>query len=131
MKMLLACATLLLLPVWHASGQSAHFVSQPLPPSSEGLPVAIRAPKVKFPKGGPDGRYVVSVAFTVDEQGVPRHPHIVRSDNEYFDFSAMVTALEWRFKPAMRDGQPVPMPLTLDLAFEKHRPFNDWNESPR
>jgi len=130
MKMLLACA-FLLLPVWHASGQSAHYVSQPLPPSSEGLPVAIRSPKVKFPKGGPAGRYVVSVAFTVDEQGVPRHPHIVRSDNEYFDFSALVTAQEWRFKPAMRDGQPIAAPLTLNLAFEKDRSFNDWNESRR
>jgi TonB family protein len=59
------------------------------------------------------------VAFTVDEQGIPRHPHIVQSDNDYFDFSAMVTALEWRFKPAMRDGEPVATPLTLSLAFNK------------
>jgi TonB family protein len=129
MKVLMACA-LLLLPVWHASGQTSSFAGHSVTSSAVALPVALNAPKVKFPKGGPLGRYVVSVAFTVDEQGVPRHPHIVQSDNQYFDFSAMVTALQWRFKPAMRDGQPVATPLTLSLAFEKQRHFNGWNEQP-
>lgn len=68
---------------------------------------------------------MVQVAFTVDEKGVPRHPHIVQSDNEYFDFSAMVTALQWRFKPAMRDGSPVSTPLTLSLAYDKE---SRWRE---
>jgi protein TonB len=126
MKMLMACA-LLTLPVWHASCQSASFANTGKATSSPSaaVPVAIKSPKVKYPKGAPLGRYVVSVAFTVDEQGVPRHPHIVQSDNEYFDFSAMVTALEWRFKPAMRDGQPVSSPLTLSLAFDKEQRFKN------
>lgn len=124
MKTLLACA-LVLFPVCQASSQEAATPSQPETRPAVTLPVALNAPPVKYPKGAPKGRYVVSVAFTVDENGVPRHPHIVKSDNEYFDFSAMVTALEWRFKPAMRDGHPVPTPLTLSLAFDKE---SRWRE---
>jgi periplasmic protein TonB len=124
MKILLACA-LLLTPVCQALSQEAATPSQPATGSSTTFPIALSAPPVKYPKGAPKGRYVVQVAFTVDEQGVPRHPHIVRSDNEYFDFSAMVTALQWRFKPAMRDGSPVATPLTLSLAFDKE---TRWRE---
>jgi TonB family protein len=124
MKILLACA-LLLTPVCQALSQEAATPSQPATESSTTLPIALSAPPVKYPKGAPKGRYVVQVAFTVDEQGVPRHPHIVQSDNEYFDFSAMVTALQWRFKPAMRAGSPVPTPLTLSLAYDKE---SRWRE---
>ncbi len=105
--------------VSQASAQHLLPVGRPSPDAAVTLPVAVNAPHVRYPKGAPFGRYVVSVAFTVDEQGIPRHPHIVQSDNDYFDFSAMVTALEWRFKPAMRDGEPVATPLTLSLAFNK------------
>ncbi len=89
------------------------------------FPVALKEPPVKYPKGAPKGRYVVQVAFTVDEHGVPRHPRVVQSDNDYFDFSAMVSVLQWRFQPAMRDGHPVATPLTLSLAFDRE---TRWRE---
>jgi TonB family protein len=83
------------------------------------LPVTLKAYPTKFPKGAPLGHYVVSVAFVVDEHGIPRHPQVVQSENEYFDFAAMVTALQWRFKPGLRDGKPVATPLTVQLSFDK------------
>ncbi len=123
MKTLLASA-LLLLPLCQAAAQQPATPSQPVMESAS-FPVALKAPPVKYPKGAPKGRYVVQVAFTVDEHGVPRHPRVVQSDNDYFDFSAMVSVLQWRFQPAMRDGQPVATPLTLSLAFDRE---TRWRE---
>ena len=125
MKTILAFALLLCLPHGQSSSQEPATESQPAKSPSVSLPVALKAPPVKFPKGAPEGRYVVSVAFVVDANGVPRHPRVVQSDNEYFDFSAMVSALQWRFKPGMRDGKPVETPLTVALAFDKESKWRD------
>ena len=124
MKTILACA-LLLMPLCQASSQELTKVSQPMMKSPVTFPIALSAPPVKYPKGAPKGRYVVRVAFTVDESGIPRHPRVVQSDNDYFDFSALVSVLQWRFKPAMRDGRAVSTPLTLSLAFDKE---SRWRE---
>jgi TonB family protein len=125
MRTFLASAILLLPFAQTSFAQEPAIQSQPAKSPSVTLPVAIKAPVTKFPKGAPMGRYVVSVAFVVDEHGVPRHPQVVQSDNEYFDFSAMVTALQWRFKPGMRDGKPVQTPLTVQLAYDKESKWSD------
>lgn len=125
MRTLLASSFLLVAFAQTSFAQEPATQSQAATVSSVTLPVAIKAPPVKYPKGAPLGRYVVSVAFVVDERGIPRHPQVVRSDNEYFDFSAMVAALQWRFKPGTRDGKPVKTPLTVQLAYDKESKWND------
>ncbi len=55
----------------------------------------------------------------VGADGVPGDITIVRSlDPEYgLDVEALAAARRWRFRPAMRDGVPVPVIVTLELTF--------------
>ena len=60
------------------------------------------------------------IEFTVDKQGIPRDFRVVKADYPYFGTHAIIAMREWRFRPAMKNGKPVPARLRLPFHY---RPF--------
>jgi protein TonB len=61
------------------------------------------------------GTVVVSVV--VDELGRPRNVKILRSLGLGLDQKAVEAVSQWRFKPGLKDGKPVPVFATIEVNF--------------
>ncbi|MBZ5678238.1 MAG: TonB family protein [Acidobacteriia bacterium] len=59
----------------------------------------------------------VTLAFDVDEQGVPTHIQAARTSEDVWIDQAMTVLRGWRFQPGMKDGKPVPVSCTFDFAW--------------
>lgn len=59
----------------------------------------------------------VTVALTVGEDGIPRDLHVVRSLGFGLDEKAIEAVKQWRFQPARVNGQPTPVPATIEVNF--------------
>jgi len=60
----------------------------------------------------------VMVSVLVNEEGVPVDPRVERSLGYGLDEKALEAALQYQFKPAMRDGQPVAMRIMIEESFK-------------
>jgi protein TonB len=62
---------------------------------------------------------VVMVEVVVDEKGQATDPVVVRSLDDQFglDAAAIEAAKKWRFQPGTYQGKPVPVVVTLEMAF--------------
>ncbi|MGD0293366.1 MAG: energy transducer TonB [Terracidiphilus sp.] len=67
-------------------------------------------------KAGIKGKCLVS--FIVDQQGIPQKIRIIQSLDPGLDQNAMDSVVKYRFKPAMRNGEPVPVMLTVEVSFD-------------
>jgi len=61
------------------------------------------------------GTVVVSVI--VDELGRPRNVRVQRSLGLGLDQKAVEAVSQWRFKPGLKDGKPVPVMATIEVNF--------------
>ena len=75
-------------------------------------PEAARKAKDKF--GG-----ICQVGFVVDSSGVVHDVHVKRSLRPDFDAKAVEAVEQYRFKPAMRAGEPVAVALNVQVNFQK------------
>jgi TonB family protein len=66
------------------------------------------------------GRFVARVKFQVGTDGVPREMQIVPPNPE-FDRPATSAVSQYRYWPAMKDGQPVQVEQNVDVSFELER----------
>ena len=57
------------------------------------------------------------VQFTVDAKGKPRDIEIVSADHKAFGAAAVACVKQWRFKPALKAGQPVKCRMRLPIVF--------------
>jgi TonB family protein len=57
------------------------------------------------------------LALIVDEDGHPRYMMPVRRLGDGLDENAVTTMKSWRFQPATKDGTPVPVLVTVEVAF--------------
>ncbi len=55
----------------------------------------------------------VVVSLIVDAQGIPEDVHVIRSAGMGLDEEAVKVVKQYKFKPAMRQGQPVAVALTI------------------
>jgi TonB family protein len=62
-------------------------------------------------------RGTVSISFVVTAEGLPADLHLIRSVYHDLDESALRAVRRLRFKPAKRDGKPVPAHVTIDVSF--------------
>jgi periplasmic protein TonB len=53
----------------------------------------------------------------VDQQGQPRDIRLVRGLGYGLDARAIEAVKQWRFQPAMKDGQPVNVQISVEVAF--------------
>jgi len=80
-------------------------------------PKLILAPDPEFPAGQSEEGVVV-VACIVDERGQPQQVHVVRSLSDAFDQNAVRAVQQYRFSPAVLQGEPAPKPVAVEVRIE-------------
>jgi TonB family protein len=81
-------------------------------------PHAIYAPDPEYPARAlkEHVRGFVTLQMVVGVDGLPRDIKAVRSDRE-LDAAAIDAVKKWRFSAATKDGQPVPVLISVDVTF--------------
>src|SRR5262249_35379931 len=61
----------------------------------------------------------VLIEAVIGTDGVPRSLRIIRTLDDQFglDQEALKAAAQWRFEPGTRDGQPVPVIVSMEMTF--------------
>ena len=84
-------------------------------------PKATHAPDPKFPDlpadAEPHGTVIMLVG--VNAKGRVQAVRVLRSDEKAFEQSAVDTVKKWKFKPAEKAGQPVPVQVTVEMKFRR------------
>jgi len=68
-----------------------------------------------------DYQGVCLVQVIVDAQGNPQNPRIVRALGMGLDEKAIEAVRKYKFKPAMRNGTPVPVMITVEVNFRLYQ----------
>lgn len=66
----------------------------------------------------------VTVDLTVTADGVPAEAKVVKSASPEIDQYALTALQQYRFRPAMLDGAPVPVAMVLTMRVPAHVPVN-------
>ncbi len=87
-------------------------------------PISGQTPAPRYPnaalRSGESGTVLVRVE--VDTNGMPAGVALVqRSGSRDLDRAAMEAIRKWRFRPAQREGQPVPGSLVIPIEFKADR----------
>ena len=59
----------------------------------------------------------VLVGLVVSSQGEPKDVHVVKGLDKDLDQSTVEAVEQWRFSPAQKDGKPVAVRISLEIAF--------------
>jgi protein TonB len=59
----------------------------------------------------------VTVALIVSSKGLPKDVHVVKGIDKEIDQCTVEAVEQWRFEPAQKDGKPVAVRVSLDIAF--------------
>lgn len=78
-------------------------------------------PTTDFPEHAPWTRdeTTVSVVLVVGVDGRPHDVRVEGSPRKDFAKSAVEAVQKWRFEPALKDGQPVEMPVHAEVRFRR------------
>jgi TonB family protein len=60
---------------------------------------------------------VANVSFVIDEKGHPLDFKVNSASDDRWGPEAIAVLQSWRFKPGVKDGQPVPVPCTVTLVW--------------
>ena len=60
----------------------------------------------------------ININLVVDMQGMPQNVHVQRGVGMGLDEKAIQAVKRYRFKPAMEDGNPVPVALNIEVNFQ-------------
>jgi len=92
-------------------------------PVAKGIkpPKATSAPDPKFPDLPADAepRGTVVMLIGVNTKGHVEAVRVLRSDEQAFETTAVATVKKWKFKPAQKDGRPVPVQITVEMKFQR------------
>lgn len=58
-----------------------------------------------------------SIAFEIDERGTPGNFQVMAASDPIWGNEAIAMLMAWRFEPGVKDGAPVSVPCTMDLAW--------------
>jgi TonB family protein len=58
-----------------------------------------------------------TIAFTIDERGVPGNFHVENVSESMWGQEAIFLLREWRFKPGTKDGKAIAVPATFQVAW--------------
>jgi protein TonB len=106
--------------------------NSPQPPANAAVAptevAALQTPPPDYPAElactGVGGKSVLNVL--VGAQGTPTDVTLVTSSgNSQLDDSAVTRVREWKFKPATRNGQPVPTTIQVPVSFNPPQPKPD------
>ncbi len=84
-------------------------------------PKATHAPDPKFPDLAPDAeeRGIVVMLVGINAAGRVEAVRVLRSTSPVFESSAVSTVKKWKFKPGEKNGQRIPVQVTVDMKFER------------
>jgi hypothetical protein len=93
-------------------------------PSADGVSPKIEAPK-RIRKRDPERPAVVNelggaiavLELVIDVDGMVRQPRIISSPAPTVSYSALEAIRQWRFRPGMMEGKPVPVIFRLTLNY--------------
>ena len=92
------------------------------------LPAGVERPELtngKIPSNpDPPGAAAFRVRFTVSPDGHPRNFQVLETNNPDWTDRALREMADWRFKPAMREGQPEEVNGILELTLRQRAPEN-------
>jgi TonB family protein len=57
------------------------------------------------------------IAIIVDAHGYPQNPRVIRSLGMGLDEKALEAVRQYRFKPALKNGKPVAVRITVAVSF--------------
>jgi TonB family protein len=84
----------------------------------------VRPPRIihrvepRYPQPAPGTRHgTVLLDVVIQEDGVPRIVRVLRSLTWQLDEAAIAALEEWRFSPAAKDGIPVKVRMSVEMAF--------------
>jgi TonB family protein len=60
------------------------------------------------------------IRLVVDSSGMPRDVHVIRALGPDFDANAIAAVQQYRFKPAMRSGEPVAVTVAVEVNYRKY-----------
>jgi protein TonB len=82
-------------------------------------PTLIYSIEPEFSDEARKARYqgVVLVGLTVGADGLPKNAHILHALGMGLDEKAIEAVKQYRFKPAMKDGKPVPVTIAVEVNF--------------
>lgn len=82
-------------------------------------PVPVLDPAPEYSDKARRAKYqgVCLIGLIVDAQGMPQNIHAVRQLDYGLTEKAIEAVNKYRFKPAMKDGQPVPVYVTIEVNF--------------
>jgi TonB family protein len=85
-------------------------------------PRQIHSPKPKYPKTERKARHegTVTLKLVVSTDGVPLRITISQTLSPDFDNAAIDALKQWKFSPAMKDGKPVAVAISIKMAFLLH-----------
>lgn len=96
-------------------------------------PVPLRIVPPRYPRAAyrANASGSVTVTFTVKRDGRTTHIRIVKAEPpRVFDAAARAAVRAWRYRPATREGKPVPMPVTRTLVFTPPEPEKIAHAAP-
>lgn len=84
-------------------------------------PKATFAPDPKYPDLPEDAQQsgTVVMLIGINTKGRVAAVHVLRSDEVAFEKTAVETVKKWKFKPATKEGHPVPVQVTVEMKFQR------------
>ena len=84
-------------------------------------PKATNAPDPKFPDLPVDAERhgIVVMLVGINTKGRVEAVRVLRSDERAFEQAAVQTVKKWKFKPAEKNGGPVPVQVTVEMKFQR------------
>lgn len=82
-------------------------------------PVPTYKPEPTYPQAAREARIQgeVRLSAMIDEKGIASEITVTRSLEPSLDKEAIATLGKWRFKPAMKYGEPVAYKVTVAISF--------------
>ena len=83
-------------------------------------PIVLFAPEPEFSEEARKAKAAgnVLVYLQVDAQGRPTHVHVLRGIGLGLDEKAVEAVRQYKFKPALEDGKPVPVEMNVEVNFQ-------------
>jgi TonB family protein len=83
-------------------------------------PVPLKIGEAEFSDEARRAKYqgICIVSVIIDAEGKPRNLHVVRGLGMGLDEKAMEAVSQYRFKPAKKDGVPVPVSIKIEVNFK-------------
>jgi TonB family protein len=97
------------------AGQLYHGVSAPIPFLTPSAVLTDEALRKKVNE-------ICLVSLVVNEHGMPQNPKVVKPIGYGLDESALRAIQSYRFVPAVRDGKPISVQMSIEVAFRTLSP---------